>query len=74
MRTFRRETLLYILALALGLAVRLIQLGTLPLTDLEAKWALQALGVAQGTGPALGGPNAIAAMSGTMSGTKVARK
>jgi hypothetical protein len=54
MRTFRRETLLYLLALGLGLAVRLIQLGTLPFTDLEAKWALQALGVAQGTGPALG--------------------
>ena len=54
MRTFRRETLLYTLALVLGLAVRLIQLGTLPLSDLEARWALQALGVAQGTGPALG--------------------
>jgi hypothetical protein len=54
MRTFRRETLLYVLALGLGLAVRLIQLGTLPLSDLEAKWALQALGVAQGTAPALG--------------------
>jgi hypothetical protein len=54
MRIFRREPLLYLLALGLGLAVRLIQLGALPLNDLEAKWALQALGVAQGTGPVLG--------------------
>ena len=54
MRTFRREPLLYGLALGLGLAVRLIQLGALPLNDLEAKWALQAIGVAQGTGPVLG--------------------
>ncbi len=54
MRTFRRESLLYLIALGLGLAVRLIQLGSLPLTDSEARWALQALGVAQGTAPALG--------------------
>ncbi len=54
MKLFRRETALYLLAFVLALAVRLIRLGTLPLTDLEAKWALQALGVAQGTRPALG--------------------
>ena len=36
MRTFRGETLLYGLALLIGLAVRLIGLGALPLTDLEA--------------------------------------
>ena len=54
MKSFRRENVLYLLAFVLALAVRLIRLGTLPLTDLEAKWALQALGVAQGTRPALG--------------------
>src|SRR5574337_1032391 len=54
MKPLRRETILYILAFVLALAVRLIKLGTLPLTDLEAKWALQALGVAQGAHPALG--------------------
>jgi hypothetical protein len=40
--------------LILALAVRLIKLGTPPLTDLEGRWALQALGVAQGAHPALG--------------------
>lgn len=54
MKPFRRETALYLLAFAIALAVRLLRLGTLPLTDLEAKWALQALGVAQGAHPALG--------------------
>jgi hypothetical protein len=54
MRTFRRETALYLLALFLALAVRLIGLDRPPLNDLEAKWALQALGVAQGIHPALG--------------------
>jgi hypothetical protein len=54
MKTFRRETALYLFAFILALAIRLIRLGALPLTDLEARWALQALGVAQGTHPALG--------------------
>jgi hypothetical protein len=54
MRTFPRETALYVLALLLGLAVRLIGLGAAPLSDLEAKWALQALAVAKGSHPALG--------------------
>jgi len=54
MKPFRRETALYLLAFVLALAVRLIKLGGLPLTDFEAKWALQALGVTQGTHPALG--------------------
>jgi hypothetical protein len=54
MRTFRRETLLYALALLVGLAVRFISLGAAPLNDGEAAWALQALGVARGSQPALG--------------------
>src|ERR1700690_3911691 len=54
MKPFRHQTALSILAFLLALAVRLIRLGTWTLTDLEAQWALQALGVAQGAHPALG--------------------
>ncbi len=54
MRRFRYEPLLYLLAFALALAVRLINLGTAPLSDAESTWALQALGVAQGARPLLG--------------------
>ncbi len=54
MRRFRHETLLYALAFLIALAVRLARLGSAPLTDTEATWALQALGVAQGTRPILG--------------------
>ena len=54
MRRFRYEPALYFLAFALALFVRLVKLGSLPLSDAEAVWALQALGVAQGTRPLLG--------------------
>ncbi len=54
MRRFRHEPVLYFIAFILALTVRVIKLGALPLTDLEARWALQALGVAQGTQPSLG--------------------
>ena len=54
MKPFRYQTALYIIAFLLALAVRLIRLGTWTLTDLEAQWALQALGVVQGLHPALG--------------------
>ncbi len=54
MRRFRHESALYFLAFILALAVRLVKLGSLPLTDSEARWALQALGVAQGARPVLG--------------------
>ncbi len=54
MRRFRHESLLYAVAFLLALAVRLIKLGSLPLSDTEASLALQALGVAQGTHPILG--------------------
>ena len=50
MRTFRRESALFLLAFLIGLAVRLIGLGALPLSDQEATWALQALAVAKGRG------------------------
>ena len=53
MRRFRHEPVLYATAFLLALAVRLIQLGAVPLSDSEASLALQALGVAQGTHPIL---------------------
>src|SRR5258708_24048829 len=58
MNLLRREKALYLLALLIALRVRLLQLGALPLTDLEAKWALQAYAVAQGSPPALGSQTA----------------
>ena len=54
MKPFRHQTAFYVIAFLLALAVRLIRLGTWTLTDIEAQWALQALGVAQGAHPALG--------------------
>jgi hypothetical protein len=54
MKPFRHQTVLYVIVFLLALAVRLIRLGTWTLTDVEARWALQALGVAQGAHPALG--------------------
>lgn len=66
MRTFRRESLLYLLALLLGLAIRLIALGSLPLMDNEARWALQALGVAQGSRPAIGSQPAYVVLTAVL--------
>jgi hypothetical protein len=54
MKPFRHQTALYFIAFLLALAVRLIRLGTWTLTDVEARWALQALGVVRGAHPALG--------------------
>ena len=54
MRRFRFEPLLYALAFILALLVRVAKLDAMPLSDNEARWALQALGVAQGTRPLLG--------------------
>ncbi len=58
MKSSQRETILYLLAFGLALAIRLYHLGALPLIDGEASWALQALGVAQGAKPALGSQTA----------------
>lgn len=49
------ENYLFWLAFLLGLMLRFLHLGTLPLTDTEAKWALQALEIARGNHPILGG-------------------
>jgi 4-amino-4-deoxy-L-arabinose transferase-like glycosyltransferase len=48
------EQSLYWLAFLLALALRLFQLGAVPLTDAEAGWALQARGLAQGGSAGLG--------------------
>ncbi len=66
MKPPRRETLYYLLALSLALAVRLIRLGVWPLTDMEAGWALQALGLAQGTRPLLGSQPAYVLLTGIL--------
>ena len=43
-----RHNYLYPIAFLLAVALRFIQLGALPLTDIEANWALQALALARG--------------------------
>lgn len=58
----KAELWLYALAFSLAVALRFAGLGALPLSEMEAKWALQALhtstsfsaGLAQGTPPLLG--------------------
>lgn len=50
----KTETTLYLSAFLLAVAFRFAGLGTLPLSDAEAEWALQAFHLAQGTRPLLG--------------------
>ena len=50
-----RQILYYVLAFLLALGLRFIGLGAVPLTDKEATLALQALAIAQGQNPLLGG-------------------
>lgn len=52
-RSPRFEKIAYLLILLLALALRFTRLGLPALTDSEAALALQALGIAQGTDPAL---------------------
>jgi hypothetical protein len=52
-RHFKYESLLYVLAFLIALALRFIALGAIPLADAEAAPALQALRIAQGENPAL---------------------
>ncbi|MFH2039748.1 MAG: hypothetical protein ABIJ65_09975 [Chloroflexota bacterium] len=54
-RRFTLEQTLFSLAFFLALVLRFINLGAQPLTDLEAKWALQAAEIARGSKPLLGG-------------------
>jgi hypothetical protein len=53
-RSVKHESVLYVIAFILAVALRFIQLGASPLSDTEAQWALQAFKVAQGTRPLLG--------------------
>lgn len=50
-----RHNYLYFFAFLLAAALRFIQLGAIPLNDIEATWALQALSIAQGSKPLIGG-------------------
>lgn len=52
-RSPRHETILYLLAFILALGLRFVRLGELPLTDSEARLALDALSIAQGGSPAI---------------------
>ena len=52
-RSPRHETILYLLAFLLALGLRFARLGELPLTDSEARLALDALSISQGGSPAL---------------------
>ncbi|MBC7877545.1 MAG: hypothetical protein H7Y59_10275 [Anaerolineales bacterium] len=52
-RHFKNEGWLYLLAFLIALGLRFIQLGSMPLTDVEAEPALQALHLAQGLRPTL---------------------
>lgn len=52
-RHFKYESLLYLLAFLIALALRFIALGAMPLADAEAAPALQALRIAYGENPAL---------------------
>jgi hypothetical protein len=53
-RSVKYESVLYVIAFILAVALRFVQLGAMPLSDTEAQWALQAFKVAQGTRPLLG--------------------
>ena len=48
------EHSLYLLAFLLALGVRLLRLGVAPLSEFEAGWALQALGLSHGHAILLG--------------------
>lgn len=52
-RSPRHETILYLLALLLAFGLRFARLGELPLTDAEARLALDALNIVKGESPAL---------------------
>jgi hypothetical protein len=57
------EHLLFVLALLLGLSLRLINLGQAPLSDIEAGWALQALSIVRGENIAIGSQSGYVLLS-----------
>jgi hypothetical protein len=48
MNKLKTEQILYMLVFLLALAIRFLNLGEAPISDFEAKWALQSLGLANG--------------------------
>jgi hypothetical protein len=48
------ETILFVLAVFLAFVLRLVRLGELPLSDDEARWAMQAFDFAKGLHPVIG--------------------
>lgn len=54
MKKIRNEQLFYLLVFLLALGIRLLNLGEAPLSDFEAGWALQSLGLARGESVTLG--------------------
>lgn len=66
MRTSRLtvEHSLYVLAFLLALGLRIFNLGSTPLSDYEARWALQALELARGGEPAIGANPLYAVVTG----------
>jgi hypothetical protein len=61
---FTSEHLLFALAFVIGLSFRLINLGQAPLSDFEAKWALQALSIARGESLTIGSQPGYVLLSG----------
>lgn len=53
-RIFTIENSFYLLALLIGFGLRIARIGDLPLTDIEANWALQALQIVHGNPIAVG--------------------
>jgi hypothetical protein len=49
-----RQNILFALAFGLAVVVRLLRLGEIPLSDDEARWAMQAFDLAKGLHPAIG--------------------
>ena len=65
---FKYEGWLYWLAFLIALGLRLIHLGTLPLTDSEARLALQALELARGEAPLLDSQPGYILLTGVLFG------
>jgi hypothetical protein len=62
----KHENVFYLFAFILALALRLTLLGALPLSDAEARWALQALHLTQGTKPLIGSQTAYVTLTGLL--------
>jgi hypothetical protein len=63
-KQFKVEHILYILAFALALLLRLVNLGSIPLSEFEAGWAMQALAVSKGAAVSIGANPAYVLVTG----------